>query len=115
MKNRNKIIFLACAIFFIGIGIFFSAKNAKRNGDVFAKTNIEGLISYVNIGSRGASVFKIKNMPDKYNFLSIQDSTNDYHAFHEIAEIGDSVLKKINGKELILIKKNGGKEYKYFW
>jgi hypothetical protein len=115
MKNRKTIIIFIIGIVLFSIGMFFSSKNAKKNGDVFSNANIDGLISYVNSGSGGASVFKIENTSDKYIFLSVQDSTNEYHSFHEIAEIGDSVIKKSKGKELTLIKKNSGKEYKYFW
>ena len=114
MKNQSKIIFLGCAVFFMGIAIFFSSKRAQNNGAIFQNANINGTITYLG-STNGTSTFKIDEKPEKYFFLSISSPENDFMPFYEIAEIGDSVLKKAKAKELILIKKNGAKEYKYFW
>jgi hypothetical protein len=114
MKNQSKTIFLICAVFFIGIAIFFSSKKAQNNGAIFQNANINGKITYLG-STNGTSTFKVEDKAEKYFFLSISSPENDFIPFYEIAEIGDSVIKKAKAKELILIKQNGGKEYKYFW
>jgi hypothetical protein len=112
MKSRRTIIIFTVGIVFLLMVLFFSNNNAKKNSEVFSNANINGVLSYVNSGTGGASIFKIENIPAKYIFLSVQDSINDNTTFHDVAEIGDKVIKKKDALYLILVKKNN-KTYQY--
>lgn len=111
MKNKNTIIIIGIILF--SVGMFFSSKNAKKNGEIFINAYIKDTITFIASGSNGASVFKISNSDEKYVFLSTQDEFNDYTSFNDIAVIGDSVIKNKDGALLILLKKGNKKEYKY--
>jgi XisH protein len=77
-KNRSKIIFLICSVFFIGIAIFFSSKNAQNNGADFAaekfiiaEKNTEKILVEIKSFITSSNINELHHSVGQYDFYAL--------------------------------------------
>jgi hypothetical protein len=111
-KKVQLILFGSVALLSILLfGLHFQKRVGINNFEIFDRTNIKGVISYVGVKNHGSS-FKL--VGDTSIFVFYPNSYNDLdlgHSFSNFAKQGDMVVKGPYEDTMYLIK--GANTYRY--